>query len=56
MVLGYTIGRAYIYSTPEYAIIKLPFEFLQAGVGAVGSMILVFVARLDKAYERIILK
>ena len=56
MVLGYTVGRAYIYSTPEYAIIKLPFEFLQACVGAVGSMILVFVARLDKAYERIILK
>ncbi len=28
MVLGYTLGRAYVYSTPEYAIIKLPFEFL----------------------------
>ena len=35
MVIGYTLGRAFVYSTPEYAIIKLPFEILQAGIGAV---------------------
>jgi len=40
MVLGYTIGRAYVYSTPEYAIIKLPFQILQAAVGAVFGMLL----------------
>ena len=25
MVVGYTLGRAFVYSTPEYAIMKLPF-------------------------------
>lgn len=32
MVVGYTLGRAFVYSTPEYAIMKLPFQCLQAGV------------------------
>ena len=40
MVIGYTLGRAYVYSTPEYAILKLPFEIVQAGFGAVVSMAL----------------
>ena len=34
MVVGYSLGRAFIYSTPEYAILKLPYQILQAGVGA----------------------
>ena len=46
MVIGYTLGRAFIYSTPEYAILKLPFQFLQAGVGAVAAMIICFPAHL----------
>ena len=25
-VVGYSFGRAYIYGTPEYAILKLPFQ------------------------------
>ena len=41
MVTGYSLGRAFIYSTPEYAIIKLPFQILQALVGAaLGTVIL----------------
>ena len=28
MVIGYTLGRAYVYSTPEYSLIKLPFEIV----------------------------
>ena len=35
VVVGYSLGRAYIYSTPEYSLIKLPFEILQAGIGAI---------------------
>ena len=35
MVGGYTLGKIFVYSTLEYAIMKLPFEFLQAGIGAV---------------------
>ena len=33
MVIGYTLGRAYVYSTLEYSLIKLPFEIVQAGFG-----------------------
>lgn len=50
MVVGYTLGRAFIYSTPEYAILKLPFQFLQAGVGAVVGMLLCFKTRLMKVW------
>lgn len=35
MVVGYTIGRAYFYGTPDQAVIKLPYQILQAVVGAV---------------------
>ena len=52
MVLGYTLGRAFVYSTPEYAVIKLPFEFLQAGFGAAASIILLYPMRLRKAFQR----
>ena len=41
MVSGYTVGRAFIYSTPETALLKLPFQFLQAVTGAVVAGILV---------------
>lgn len=40
MVIGYTLGRAYIYATPAYALVKLPYEILQALVGAVVGIIL----------------
>jgi len=54
MVAGYTFGRAFIYSTPEYSIIKLPYEFLQAGFGAVVSVILIFPLKIRKIYRRLI--
>lgn len=40
MVVGYSLGRAFIYSTPEYAVLKLPYQILQAVVGAVFGMVL----------------
>ena len=40
MVIGYTIGRAFVYSTPEYALLKLPFEIVQALFGVVVSLLL----------------
>ena len=42
MVTGYSLGRAYVYSTPEYSLIKLPFEILQAMIGVVCSYFLYF--------------
>lgn len=40
MVIGYSLGRAFIYSTPEYAILKLPYQILQAVIGAIGGVII----------------
>ena len=53
MVVGYSLGRAYVYSTPEYAIIKLPYEILQAVIGAVAAFILCYKFNLKKIYERV---
>ncbi len=53
MVVGYTLGRAYIYSTPEYAVLKLPFQILQAVVGAVlGTLLRWKVKPLAKLVEQ----
>ena len=54
MVLGYTLGRAYIYSTPEYAILKLPFQILQAGFGAIVSVVLIYPMRIGALFQRIL--
>lgn len=48
MIAGYSLGRAFIYSTPEYAILKLPFQILQAAVGAVAGVLLVFRSPLKR--------
>ena len=55
MVVGYSLGRAFIYSTPEYAWLKLPYQILQAAVGAVCGMLLCYKAglvSLMKKYEK----
>ena len=54
MVAGYTFGRAFIYGTPAAAVTKLPYQFLQAIVGAVGAWLLVWKAGLKKLYQRFI--
>ena len=53
MIVGYTLGRAYIYSTPEYAVLKLPFQILQAVVGAVFGMLLCWRCGIHKLFDRI---
>lgn len=52
MVVGYSLGRAFIYSTPEYAILKLPYQVLQAAVGAIVGMILCFKCGLIKLAKK----
>ena len=52
MVAGYTFGRAYIYGTPEAAVLKLPYQILQAVVGAVGAWLLVWKCGLKKLYRK----
>ena len=54
MVVGYSLGRAFIYSTPEYAILKLPYQILQAVVGAVVGMLLCWKCGIHKLYKKVI--
>ena len=52
MVVGYSLGRAFIYSTPYYAYIKLPYQILQAAVGAIGALLLCFKGGLLDAFKK----
>ncbi|MBO6014814.1 MAG: ECF transporter S component [Oscillospiraceae bacterium] len=52
MVVGYSLGRAYIYSTPEYALLKLPYQILQAVVGAIAGMLLCWKCGIVKLYRK----
>ena len=53
LVVGYTLGRAFVYSTPEAALLKLPFEFLQGVVGAVLGMVLCWHCGIRKMYLKL---
>ena len=55
MVVGYTLGRAYIYATPEYAVVKLPWEIAQAAFGAAAGLLLTRHCRLRELYDRFII-
>lgn len=54
MIAGYTFGKAFLYSTPEAALMKLPYETAQAVIGAVFGMILVFRLSLRKIFNNMI--
>ena len=54
MVVGYSLGRAFIYSTPEYAILKLPFQILQAGTGVVFGLLLCWPFGIHKLFDKTI--
>ena len=52
MVTGYTLGKIYVYSTFEYAMIKLPYEIAQALLGVAGSVALCFRGKLMEYFAR----
>ena len=54
MVIGYTLGKIFVYSTLEYAIIKLPYEIAQGIVGAVFGMLLVYRCGLKKIFSHFV--
>ncbi len=51
-VTGYTLGRAYLYSTPAYAVAKFPFQILQTAVGETLALLLCWKAGVVKLYEK----
>ena len=54
MVVGYSLGRAYVYSTPAYAWIKLPYEILQALFGVIVGPFLVWKWKLNEHAKKLI--
>jgi uncharacterized membrane protein len=52
MVAGYTFGKIFIYSTLEYAILKLPYEIMQALIGVVFGLILCWKTGLVKLAKK----
>ena len=56
MVVGYSLGRAFIYSTPEYALLKLPYQILQAAVGAAAGMLLSFRCGVQGLIQKTLFK
>ena len=49
---GYSLGRAFIYSTPAYAVAKLPFQILQTAVGSVLALLLCWKCGIVKLYQK----
>ena len=56
MIAGYSIGRAFFYSTPETALIKLPYQTLQAAVGAVFGMLICWKLGIRKLFNKLMEK
>ena len=54
LVVGYTLGKIYVYSTLEYAIIAFPYETAQGVIGAIGGVTLTYGFGLKKAWAAMI--
>lgn len=50
LVGGYTLGKIYVYSTFEYAMVKLPFEIAQGIIGAVSGIMITYGLGIRKIY------
>lgn len=56
MVVGYTLGRTFFYGAKSWAVAleKLPFQILQAGLGAVLGTLLKFRFGLGKLADKML--
>ncbi len=52
MVVGYTLGKTFVYSNFETAMLKLPYEIAQAVLGIVLSLLLCFKFKLNKLFNK----
>ena len=51
-VVGYTLGRAYVYSTPAYAAAKFPFQILQTLVGSTLALLLCWKCGVVRIFRK----
>ena len=54
MVIGYTLGKTFVYSTFEYAMNKLPYEIAQGAIGAILGMVLCWTCGIHKLFNNMI--
>ncbi len=52
-VLGYTYGKIWFYSTYEYAMIKLPFQIVQAVVCAAVALVLLYATPIKRLVKKV---
>lgn len=55
MVAGYTVGRTFFYGAKSWsvAMVKLPFEILQAALGVVFAPLLAYPLGLKKQFDKL---
>lgn len=51
-VVGYSLGRAFVYGTPEAALLKLPYQVLMAAGGAGIALLLCWRFGLKKRFDK----
>ena len=51
-LLGYFLGRSFVYSTPAYAILKLPFDGFAVILGAVVAYFIYYHTPFSKMMEK----
>ena len=51
-VIGYSFGRAFIYGTPEAALLKLPYQLIMAFGGGAVALALCWKSGLEKQFRR----
>lgn len=51
-VIGYSLGRAFIYGTPEAALLKLPYQLLMAFGGGAIALVLCRKSGVEKQFHR----
>jgi len=52
MVTGYTLGKIFVYSTFEYAMVKLPYEIAQAALGGFLGVFLCWKSGIHGLFNR----
>ncbi|MBM7641992.1 ECF transporter S component [Streptococcus loxodontisalivarius] len=52
-LIGYFLGRSFVYATPEYALLKLPFDSLGVLLGIAGAYLLYFHTGFLKEFKKV---
>lgn len=53
MVIGYTLGKIFVYSTFQYAMLKLPYEIAQALLGSIIALLVCFKGNLLDFFRKL---